>query len=177
VQLFIRDTPGTCPVDKTPLVPITASLYFTCASDPHVRELTPGRCPDGSARIKGFERRPHGDHNPRHGGTLFMATDQWHHLEGTIVPPGVFRLYFYDDMTRPLRATGFSAHITRVDGNGREREPLLTLGPGSVKDGSALEIPILGLEFPQDVKLRVKFKPDDKDHVFDFSFATYSKEP
>jgi hypothetical protein len=47
--LFIRDTPGTCPVDRTDLVPITASLYFICKGDPAVRELTPGTCPRADA--------------------------------------------------------------------------------------------------------------------------------
>jgi Cu/Ag efflux protein CusF len=177
VQLMIRDAPGTCPIDKTPLVPITASLYFTCQAATHVRELTPGTCPDGSPRIKGFERRPHGDHNPRHGGSFFMATDQWHHLEGAIFPHGVFRVYFYDDMTRPLAAAGFSAQAAEADDNGLEVGPLTTLTPGAATDGSTLEVPFARATFPLNVKLHVKFKPAGMDQVFDFRFTEYSKGP
>jgi Cu/Ag efflux protein CusF len=172
VQLVIRETPGTCPIDKTPLVPITAALYFTCENDPKGRELTPGTCADESARAKTFERVPHGDHNPRHGGMLFLASDQWPHVEGTFVAPNVFRLYFYEDMTRPMSTSGFSASITKADANGRETGAPVPLAAGS--DTSRFEATVVGTSLPAFVKLRVKFKPSDPDQVFDFSFPSYS---
>ncbi|MGC4080790.1 MAG: copper-binding protein [Vicinamibacterales bacterium] len=178
VQLFIRETPGTCPVDRTEMVPITAALYFTCDSDKSIHELTPGRCKDGTARIKAFERRPHGDHNPRHGGLLFMSADQWHHLEGTFVAPNTFRVYFYDDMTRPLHAAEFQAHARLANSNGDPTGPPVTLVPGRTGDGSTLEAQIPGTALPANVSLSIKFKATDpKEQVFDFTFPAFSREP
>jgi hypothetical protein len=122
-----------------------------------------------------FERVPHGDHNPHHGGMLFMASDQWHHIEGTFVAPNVLRLYFYDDMTRPMPANGFFGTITKADANGREVSAPQPLSASS--DGATLEATMEGAAPPTFVKLRVKFKPGDPDQVFDFSFPSFSTAP
>jgi Cu/Ag efflux protein CusF len=177
VQLFIRDSPGTCPVDRSALVPITAALYFTCADNPQLRELTPGTCADGTPRTKTFVRGPHGDHNPRHGGSFYMASDQWHHVEGTFVAPGIFRVFFYDDLTRPVPASGFSGRVAKTDDNSQEIAPAAPLGPGQSKDGNSQEVSIAGATWPLNLALHMKFRPDDKEQVFDFTFRAYSQEP
>jgi Cu/Ag efflux protein CusF len=176
-ETFIQDQRGICPIDKSELVPITVSLYFTCRNEAKVRELEPGTCDDGSARIKGYERRIHGDHNPRHGGQFFMADDNWHHLEGTFVRPNVFRVYFYDDFTRPLAITGFSAVVAKTDSYFKEIGTTVVIKPGRTKDRNTLEAPLPGATLPASFVLRVRFKTDDKERVFDFRFMDYSKEP
>ena len=105
--------PGKCPICSRTLGEITVSVAWKCGGSD--KELTePGKCADGTAAIRVQKTLAHGNHNPQHGGQFFMAADSWHHIEGTYPSPGVFRLYLFDDYTKPLAADRIAAVTARV---------------------------------------------------------------
>ena len=116
---IVRTAKGRCPICDRELVQMTMALTWTCRSRPDIDVIEPGRCPDGSAMIAKRTLRPHGNHNPQHGGQFFMAPDNTHHLEGTLPSSRLFRLYLYDDYARPLPAARLKAAQGRVEVNGR----------------------------------------------------------
>jgi hypothetical protein len=173
--LVVADKPGKCPVDGTPLVRVTAAVSWGCNDNTAITALEPGTCPDGSSMIKKYAARAHGNHNPQHGGQFFMAPDSWHHIEGTYLPTGVFRMHLYDDYTKPLAlklAREISAVIVTKDPKtGREKEIPL------VRSGRYLQAAIGKQPFPAQMYAKVTFRAGDRDTRFDFSFDAFSKEP
>src|SRR4051812_27580055 len=118
--LEVHDGPGKCRRDGKDLVQVTVAESWTCADAPDKKLLEPGTCADGSARKIGYELRAHGDHNPRHGGQFYMATDAWHHIEGTYPQDGLFRVFFYDNFTKPLPVKGFVGSVVIRDKSDKE---------------------------------------------------------
>jgi hypothetical protein len=171
---FIQGEPGKCPTNGAELVPITASMYWVCPATPDKHELNPGKCAGGNDRIKKFEPRLHGDHNPRHGGQLFMADDAWHHLEGTYPTPGIFRIFFYDDWTRPLAPSGFTARLILKDSSGKETAAV-PMQPGQIMN--TMEARISKTSLPLIVSVKVRFKDGEPEKFFDFTFKEHSKDP
>src|SRR5262245_31509442 len=94
--------PGACPICRRDLIQMTVALTWTCADRADINQIDRGTCPDGKPMIAKRTLRPHGNHNPQHGGQFFMAPDNFHHLEGVYPRNRVFRLYLYDDYARPL---------------------------------------------------------------------------
>ena len=166
--------PGRCPIDGTPLVQVTAAVSWTCPGTDK-ESLSPGTCPDGSPMQKKFAPRAHGNHNPQHGGQFFMAADNWHHLEGTYLPSGLFRLHLYDDFTKPLPAADVRATkaevVVKDSRTGAEKTFPLT------RSGRFLQASIGKLPLPASMYAHVQFKPDGPHNRFDFTFDSYSKEP
>jgi hypothetical protein len=175
----VKDGPGKCRFDGRELVPVTLSVFWTCGGD-EKHLMDPGACDSGQPRRIGYAVRAHGDHNPRHGGQFFMAQDAWHHVEATIQPGNVFRVFFYDNFTKPIAVKDFQARVVTRE----EWDPVAkktnelektALAPG--QSGQTLEAPLKGLTLPAKLAAVVKFGANSPEQRFDFNFAELSKEP
>jgi hypothetical protein len=171
---------GTCPIDGRDLVMVTLSMYWTCVDKPDERLMEPGKCSNGRPREEHREARAHGDHNPRHGGQFFMSQDNWHHLEGTYAIGDIFRVFTYDNFTKPIPTKPFRGRaVTR-----EERDPttgaykeLVSFPLRPSKNGATLEAKLPPRKFPVTVTLKMKFDERLAEQRFDFTFVDYSKEP
>jgi Heavy metal binding domain len=166
----IRDKAGVCPIDKRELVQVIVAKHWSCADQPDVYLGDPGKCGDGSARKLVTELRAHGDHNPRHGGQFFMAADKWHHLEGTYPSPGLVRLYFYDNFTKPLVPKGMTGRVI-VEDNGKE---IASFPLTAARNGQTLEAHVKGAQLPMAVAAKVQFDAKTTEQRFDFTFDKLS---
>jgi hypothetical protein len=173
-QTYIQTTQGKHPYDGRELVPVTVSIVWTCGEE---KFLDPGKCSDGSARAEKYEQRPHGDHNPKHGGQFFMAPDAWHHLEGTYPSAGLFRMYFYNDYSKPMKPTGFTASISLLDANDKDTGVTIPLKPGRISNTLEAALPKDGATLPLRVLARVKFTATGDASPFNFTFSETTKEP
>lgn len=166
---------GRCPKCGRDLLRVTKAVTFTCPVHPKVDVLDPGRCPVCTRTlVPKYSIRPHGDHNPRHGGQFFMASNNWH-LEVTHPAASIFRLYIYDEYSRPFRPPGLTARITDMtDAAGTRHDVSVPFAPTSRGDFEA-RLPAAAL--PATIGTKVRFEPRDKEYRFDFIFSDYSKEP
>jgi hypothetical protein len=170
----IKDGPGRCPIDGTALVQVTAAISWTCPGGAE-ESVGPGTCPDGSPKTQTYALRAHGNHNPQHGGLFFMASDNTHHLEGAYLPTGTFRMYFYDEFTKPQKAAAvqkYKATLMVKDPKTGKDTPY-----SLVRSGATMQAAIGKQPLPAEMYALVKFTPDGKDNRFDFTFPAYSKEP
>ena len=160
--------PGRCRICGRPLVRIIKALSFTCPAHPKVNEPSPGKCPiDHRTLVAKYSLRPHGDHNPKHGGNFIMAPNNWH-LEATHPAASEFRLYVYDEYSRPFIPKGFAARIVA----GQASIPFR-----AAAGGAYLESRIPQLALPAVIVVKAKFEPAQPEYHFDFQFYDYSKEP
>jgi ribosomal protein L37AE/L43A len=168
---------GECPICTRALVSMTVALVWSCGAH-DITRLEEGACPTcGSALERICLPLPHGDHNPKHGGVFFMAPDLWHHLEGTLPEEGRFRLYLYDDFTRPLAAAGFEGRI-RLSSAGEhgvvdEQADATPLLPAA--GGEYLEARVEPFALPLELTAWVRL--GGREERFDFRFGALSTPP
>jgi hypothetical protein len=175
-----EQNPGKCPICRRDLVIVTATVSWVCPDRPEVERPSPGKCADGSQAEKRYVQSTHANHNPRHGGLFFMAPDLWHHLEGTYESDEIFRVYLYDDYTKPLQpdltkqVTGRLVTNETFDAATKTTREITAFPLKMSTDGDYLEARLGRMKFPADVTAKLKFKGGDQEYRFDFTFAEFS---
>lgn len=181
-EAVMREESGTCPLCRRQLVEVRIAMTWTCLAQPGIDRMEAGTCPDGTPMVARRTLRPHGNHNPQHGGQFFMAPDNLHHLEGTYPQAQLFRLYIYDDSSRPLAA----ADLRRVQARVVTRETFdpatqttteLAFPLRASPNGAYLEVRVDPLAMPAALTAKVRVKPDAPEYRFDFTFPAFTKEP
>jgi len=178
----IESTTGKCRLCGRALIPVMVSLTWTCRDD-QVEHLEPGNCADSSPRIGKRALRPHGNHNPQHGGQFFMAPDNWHHLEGALPAQRVFRLYLYDDYGRPLATEKIRDVQARVvtkedfDPATRKTTDVVAFPLKTVRNRPYLEARVDTTALPAEMTAKVRFGNEQPEYRFDFTFEKLTKDP
>jgi predicted RNA-binding Zn-ribbon protein involved in translation (DUF1610 family) len=176
VHALSEAEPGKCRVCGRELYPLSHEIAFTCPMHAEVRELEPGTCPIcRMALVSSSTERPHQDHNPKHGGIFFMAPNAWHHIEGVLPAPGLFRVYLYDNFSEPIPAAGFQGRAVlkeSFDPLTREAEEILAYPLLAAKNGSYLEARIPKTELPLEIAAKIRFEQGGPFERFDFAFAS-----
>jgi hypothetical protein len=177
-----EQNPGKCPICRRDLVLVTATISWVCPERPDVERLSPGKCADGSQAEKRYVQSTHANHNPRHGGLFFMAPDLWHHLEGTFESDEVFRVYLYDDYTKPLPAdlakqvTGRVVTKETFDAATKTTKEITAFPLKLAAGGDYLEARPGRMKLPAEMTAKVKFKNGDQEYRFDFTFGEFSAD-
>jgi len=164
----------------------TASKTYQCPMDCEHGKTYPtkGICPvckmDLEEVVGG--KFAHADHSPKHGGQFIMASDNWHHVEGTLPEPRKFVAWLYDNFTQPM-AAGHEKATLRVRTKKREAgkpaeyaEIPLVAGPTPTTLVASLPE---GLEWPVVTRVVVTFEGTAKPEplTFDYQFAAVTTEP
>ena len=119
----------------------------------------------------------HMDHTPRHGGTVFMAPDGFHHIEGAYPEPGVFRIYATDNYREPVDVTlwmGRAVLEEEYDAATDEFREVTAFAMLPAPGGAYLEAEVGDVGVPAEIIARLQFEEDFPEERFDFIFAGFS---
>ena len=119
----------------------------------------------------------HMDHTAQHGGTVFMAPDGFHHIEGVYPEPGVFRIYATDNYRAEVDVTGWTGRaVTEEDYDETTDEfvEVAAIDLRSNPDGAYLEARVPDYGSTAEVIAKVVFQDGFPAERFDFIFASVS---
>lgn len=169
---------GRCRRCGRDLIRVIKALSWTCRVHRQIDELNPGACRIcRRPLVAKYTDRPHGDHNPKHGGLFFMAPNDWH-IEVTHPRAGLFRLYVYDEYSKPFLPRAFTGRIVEAaPALATTRSAELAVPFRRLGAQPFLEARVPKLAVPASVAVKIRFGPNDQEYRFDFTFTSFSKEP
>ena len=180
--LVVESKPGKCPVDGTPLVQVTAAVSWTCADQPSIEKLEPGTCAERRADDQALRRRA------RTAITIrsTAASSSWRPTTGTTSRARISRPACSGSTsttTSPSRcrsircATWRRAIVTKQTFDAATKTTKELAAAPLVRNGRFLEARIGKLALPAQMTAKISFKKGGPEHVFDFAFEGFSKEP
>ncbi|HEY2153328.1 MAG TPA: hypothetical protein VGH34_21155, partial [Vicinamibacterales bacterium] len=95
---------------------------------------------------------------------------------------GVFRVYLYDDFTKPLKSALFKAVKGRVvteqtfDAATRKTTEVKSFPLVPVAGGKYFQAKIGATRLPASITAKMRFTPDGPEYPFDFTFSEYTKD-
>lgn len=121
----------------------------------------------------------HQDHDSKYGGDFFMALDEKHHLEGVLAEPGTFRVYLFDEYTKPLAKAAVAKADAKVTWGRADNSPETPMLPSA--DGLTLEARAPAkVAFPAELTLRIRFPgaaANSRPELFTFPFKSWTHAP
>ena len=119
----------------------------------------------------------HMDHTPRHGGTVFMAPDSFHHIEGAYPEGGRFRVYASDNYREPVDVSlwmGRAVLEEEYDEVTDEFREVVAFPLLPSPDGAYLEAEVGDLAVPAEITVKLQVVEDFPEDRFDFIFMELS---
>jgi len=119
----------------------------------------------------------HMDHTARHGGTVFMAPDGFHHIEGVYPEPGVFRIYATDNYRATVDVTDWAGRAVTEEAYDETTDEFVEVAAVDLQPGPAgayLEAMVPDYGGAAEVIAKVIFEEGFPAERFDFIFAEVS---
>lgn len=119
----------------------------------------------------------HMDHTAQHGGTVFMAPDGFHHIEGVYPEPGVFRIYATDNYRAEVDVTGWTGRAVTEEEYDETTDEFVEVAAIDLRpspDGAYLEARVPDYGGTAEVIAKVVFQEGFPAERFDFIFASVS---
>lgn len=119
----------------------------------------------------------HMDHTARQGGSVFMAPDSFHHVEGVYPEDGVFRIYATDNYREPVDVSTWSGRVVleeEYDPATDEFTEVVAFDLQPSPDGAFLESVVGAVGLPGEFIAKLVLLEDSPEERFDFIFPAYS---